>query len=464
MNPPRTILRKWLTAAALILVSLGLAGWVLLRNLARPSEALAQVQLADGRILQIEGATFGQEHRIGSRSELFTRVRRWLPRRVSDFLEPKRPGSTIRLEHPGLVVWVNAIDAADGRNVDCQGIRVELEDAHGDLYGTQTSSWFGRNKFWRVGHVFLAYPRDQQDLKLRITPLRNLAAGAKTETSTVTFPNPHLVQAAKWSGAPLPQRRRSDNIEIVLSSLTTRTNGGGKGSSWQTPAIFFEPVWEVRSEGRLASGWEQPEWVAEDPLGNRSAQPGAHQPLLRFLATVYPQSTNASATRVIATLPRVDLATLQTNLIWNLPVPAGTFSVVALGICPPGMQVFCAGEFCTNGPTLTAVSGGGPSGWVSRSQWVTPIKRMEWHGHYTPRPTIYVRAEGLGQADRLALRMRDEAGRVWAIEPESQGQPDGVHAFIIEAAAEKARFVPELVLLRPIQAEFQVETKSAGAP
>jgi hypothetical protein len=154
------------------LIVVFVVGLWLVRTVFEPRRPLTQLKLADGRILQIEGVTYGTTHRMGHRSILVDRFGPWLPRQLRDRLSPKLPQNTIQLERAGLVVWVNAMDPVTGTNVDCQGIRPEFVDRHGDLFGAETSSWFGGQTFWRVGHVFYSYPRSEEQLTFRVTPWR----------------------------------------------------------------------------------------------------------------------------------------------------------------------------------------------------------------------------------------------------------------------------------------------------
>ncbi len=179
--------------------------------------------------------------------------------------------------------------------------------------------------------------------------------------------------------------------------------------------------------------------------------------------TVYPAATNPSAVELIATLPRVNLTALTNALWWNAKVGTGSNESVALGIGPPGVYVFSDGNHDANGPSMRAVGGGAPSGWSGQSKRVTPLKLQTWHGHYTPSPTIYVRADHLGQQDRLGLRLRDDEGRYWIAEPEPQGAREGIQPFLLKLPPTATNLVPELVLLRPVMAEFLVKTERANA-
>lgn len=444
----------WLACFAILLA---IAGFLVIRPLFEHRGPLAQLNLGDGRILQIEGVTFGTNHHIGTRSIFVDRFGQWMPQKLRRYLDPKVPENTINSERPALVVWVNAINAETGTNVDCQGIRTEFVDKHGDLFGADTSSWSGSPTFWRVGHIFYSYPRAEERLTFRVTPWKK----NKNTPMDAQFANPHVVQAAKWSGEPLPQAKTLGPLEITLVELKAKTN---ETKYWQTASTYFEPAWQLRQGGLTAQGWGDPEWSAEDPTGNRGQHLGRHQPTLRFSVSVYPQATNANLLVTVTALPRVDLNILTNQTLWNSKLSIGTNEVVALGVCPAGAYTFTGGDFDPTGPRMGAVRGGAPSGWTGQTKRLTPMKVQTWHGHYTPKPTIYLHADQLKGPDRLALRVKDDSGRVWAAKPEPQGHPDGVYAFLLELPTEVTNIVPELVLLRPVEAEFLVNTGSAATP
>jgi hypothetical protein len=449
VNSPRRRRLALLLGASLLTVSIVVL--LILLAAPKPGGSLAQMELADGRILQVEGMTYGTSHRIGQRSLIAERLGPWLPGKVRSHVEPKTPESTIELDQPALVVWVNAIDPETGAHVDCQGIRVEFVDKHGHLFGEATRSWFGGPDFWRVGHIFHCYPREEGQLTLRVTPWKQ----NMNIPVTTGLLNPRLSKPANWSGDPLPQSKSPGRIEIALTSLNLRTN---EPKYWQTPSVYFEPEWELRRQGRPAEGWDEPEWIAEDPTGNRGQQLCPHWPSLRFSATVYPAATNTVDSDRIATLPQTSLPALTNRTWWNLRFQSATNEIVALGICPPGTQVFSEGIPDTNGPAMGPVRGGAPSGWTGQSRRVNPMKLKQWHGHYTPQATIYVRAGHLGDSGRLAVRLLDEQDRYWTAEPEPQGDRDGIRPFLVKVPKDVTIVTPELVLLRPVQAEFLVET------
>jgi hypothetical protein len=121
------------TKRIILFISLGLVVPVgclygLLRVLSRPTGPIASARLADGRILRIEGVTYGKQHRMGKRW-LLEPIEPWLPRQVAQLLAPQQRPSEVTMDEPGLVVWVNAVDAVTGKYVDCQQIRMEVRFA-----------------------------------------------------------------------------------------------------------------------------------------------------------------------------------------------------------------------------------------------------------------------------------------------------------------------------------------------
>ena len=181
---------------------------------------------------------------------------------------------------------------------------------------------------------------------------------------------------------------------------------------------------------------------------------------------MYPKATNTEFAALIASLPQTDLSGLKTTLWWNQKCRIESNEVMVLGLFPPGMHVFSEGNYATNGPSMAPVGGGAPSGsgWVGIQGRVTPARVQQWHGHNTPAPTIYIRAPDLREPNRLAVRMRDDQGRYWAGQPEPQGAPDGIHPFLLQVPPELTNVVPEVVLLKPVEAELLVETKNYITP
>lgn len=452
--------KKVVCLAGLASVLLGAAiFWVV--HSAGSQKPLATVSLGDGRILHVEAVTYGTNHHVGNdgSGNLLWRLTAWLPGHPFQRFAPINPDATINgLDTPSLVVWVNAVNAATRKNVDCQGVRLELVSEHGEYFGTATAEWFGGQTLWHVGHVFKIYPRDETNLTLRVTGWKS------KQSSLVTIPNPHVVRPAEWTGADLPQQTNAGDLNIVLARLRLRTNAPSS-RYYETRMVYWQPMWELRRGTEKLDGWSF-EWQAEDPLGNRGEYLGTNQPLLRFSATFYPTATNATA-QLLATLPPSSVTNKQAIVWWNQTASQGTNNILALGLFPTGTRVFQDGQLLTNPPvSMGPVSGGALSGWTGMTRPVGPMKVVHYDSHYSlANSVIYVSAPNLRDPARLAMRLRDEQGRVWEAKPESQGVVGGIHAFLIDVPPDVIRVTPELVLLTPVSATFTVKTPgiSSGA-
>jgi hypothetical protein len=410
---------------------------------------LAKAPLNDGRIIQIEGVSYGTQHRIGSRPALQS-FYYLLPRRIAGWLEPKTPANEIGLEEPGLVVWVNATDAKTGKYVDCQRIKVELIAGNGDAFGEATRNWLGHTAFWRVGHIFYAFPRTGPTLTPRITSL------ISNGTVEVVIPNPQVTRPVAWSGQTLPQHKAAGSLDVTLANLRLATNSASR-QQWETTTRYWLPEWELRQDGRITDGWELSEWLAEDATGNRGQYLGVSQSVLKFTGTFYPRPTNSSQIKVLGRSPAFDATSLQSNVWWNLGLGTTNGGVSVFGAFAKGVYIFLDGVLLTNSPvSLGPVRGGAPSGWVGETRQVSPVKFARYEGHYTPEPVIYVRAKDLGKDERLAVRLKDSSGHSWIAKEETQGNTQGIHPFLLNLPSEATNVIAEFVLLQAVQAEFMV--------
>lgn len=431
-----------------LLIAMGLIAPALWRvNKAR---FLAQANLGDGRILRVEAVTFGKEHQAGRDSLILRTIGPWLSDGVREFFEPAAPRNRIGMEEDGLVVWVNAVAADSGTNVDCQGIRLDLIGKDGTTFSDGQPHWFGGTKFWRVGHVFEAFPRNSRYLKMRVTPWRG---GNSVE---VAFRNPGYFEGRTWTGEPMPVRHASGGAEVVLAGLKLATN---KSEYWQSSSTWWEPNFEIWWNGsRQTNGWDL-EWRAEDRYGNRGKHLGVAEPVLRFKAALHPSPTNKHAPISITKLPMTEIPTGTNVVRWNISAPLKGNQVTVLGLFPAGVHTFSEGEYLTNPPVMFApVVGGAPSGWVSSSRRVTPTRSESFEGHYSKVPVIYARVSNTKTDDRIGVRFMDKRGRVFLAEAEEQGSRGGIVPFLLRAPSDVTEVQAELVFLPSFRAEFLVQT------
>lgn len=445
--------RKRLLALLLGLAVCALLLWAVARSSA-PQRPIAEVETADGRIIVIESVTFGTNHIVGRNSFLVDRFGPWMPPVARELLQPKVPRSTWTTAQDSLVVWVNAISSQGRTNVDCQDVRVEFEDSENGLWGPQSGSWGGfDNKFSRVGYLFEAYPRASQKLTLRLVPW-----GTNAPVS-VSFVNPRPASAKNWIGEPLPARRKIGDMEIVLAGLTAVTTGGEK-KYWETPCTYWVPEWQILSDGKPALGWREPEWSATDAFGNRGQRLGIRQPVLRFSAKFLPVATNLAATERVVSLPNAQCSPNATNTLWFRTNSVHGREIVAIGLRTATMTYFTDGRYDPKPPmAMGPTRGGAPTGWIASSRRISPTKVRTVRGHYADRPVIYLQCLDRDISVRLGIRLRDSEGRVWPTTREGQGS--GIIPFMLDVPADVTTVVPEIVLLKPVQAEFTVRTSSS---
>ena len=181
---------------------------------------------------------------------------------------------------------------------------------------------------------------------------------------------------------------------------------------------------------------------------------------LRFFAKAYPNATNTQAAVVLARSPPATLDNLHSNQVWNLEVPYSAHKIKVLGLFPPGDYLFSEDKPMPTPVAAARKFRAGEHGWEtsgSRSSFFAP---MQYHRrHHTLSPTLYIRGFESTGADQLAVRIRDDQGRVWntRLEP---GFSAGICACLLELPPEVKSIIAEVVMLTPVQAEFLVDTSA----
>jgi hypothetical protein len=441
--------RRWWVFALVVFVLAGLGAVGVWQS--KETRPLAEKELGDGRIFQIEAVSFGTNHEAGVGSPFVEKFGAWMPGAVREFLQPKVPKSRITRSAPVLVIWTTALNATFRTNVDCQSARVELRDAEGNVYSERQANWFGYEKFWREGYVFEVFPRHEPELNVTVATSRG------SNSVTFTVPNPGMTPPKDWKGEPPPLRKGEGEYEVVLQGVTVKTNGG---EYWKTATRYWEPKFDMLKAGeKTDEGWDL-EWTAEDAWGNRGKELGVTKPVLKFFATYYPSGENEAVTLLITNTPVAEVGA-ATNQFWNLKTPVGTNRVELLGFFPAGVHTFSEGEYLTNPPTkFGPTRGGSPSGWVGSSRR-TPLRVEEYHGHYSDVPVIYVRVSDPTSSLRIAIRLRDvETSRIHLAKPDPEGRAGRILPFLVrDLPKEVQRVSAELVLLPPVSADFLVQIR-----
>ena len=126
--------------------------------------------------------------------------------------------------------------------------------------------------------------------------------------------------------------------------------------------------------------------------------------------------------------------------MWNKTFAHESGEIEVFGLFAPGVSSFEEG----------AVS------WVESG--VENRKSSRWISsgiHSSHLPVIYVKSWNLPPERRLGVRLTDEKGHHWT----TISQPlNDIWPFPIELGPEIESVIPEVVVLRPIEATFQVRT------
>jgi hypothetical protein len=361
-------------------------------------------------------------------------------------LTPTKGQSRQTTDQPALVVWVYARDAG-GKYVDCQGVRASFIDDHGDVYPANGYSHGAFSQgFSRQAYVFKVFPRRPAQLKLRLSPFRSEAA------STVLIDNPSpQTGVADWKPETLPATRRIEDTELKLESLVIETNGGPP-RWWEPLSLHWRPVFRLNAGGEPATNWEAPEWVAEDPTGNRGQTLGLHEPLQKFIATTYPKPEAVSEETRRWRLPVARLPTTPQGIQWNTNRVMRDLSVTVIGLFPPGAYTFSQGRLSNPPGSVSSMAG-----WTGLGKQVLPGKWQYWSTHGATNYTAFLRWTAGKGDQRIAVGLvyqQDQVLRTQWGRLDSGGE---VRAFVFEPLPADAQEVGvDIVLLEPLRAQFVV--------
>jgi hypothetical protein len=440
-----------MTRAKGILMVLSLLSLGVLLVLAR-FERYPKVQLPGGPTLKIEGLTYGIDHSIGLRVPLET----WVPvRYLSGFLH-LTPPSEMHFGNPKLMVWFTASDPVTGKLEDVPQLRVGILDDQGNVYpGECVCRTVSANGVYRAGFAFEAYPRSKRTLSLQL--IRE-----EGQMIQVRVANPAVCKPVRMHGKPLPQSKTVGELVLTLAGLERRFVGFGPSGATEH-GWFWLPTWELTRAGQPAAGWDGPEWEAEDELGNRGQYLGTLQPALRLKASYYPSPTNVAEAHLLGALPVVPVEGLGSNRCSSVEIPWSGAKVKLVGVFGPGSNAFLEGQLVTAPvPGIPALPPSSVPGWNACGAVGANVfgQARYWWRHTSAVPAIYLFGCDRYRPERLAVRVRDDLGRVWTTTPEPapQGQ---VCAWLMRLPPDAKTVSAELVLLKPLQAEFVAATPAA---
>lgn len=255
----------------MVLVVVGLS----LLALLAPKQSLRanEVLLPDGKVLRIEGITWGKNHLLNYE---------YSPAGAWEFWNRRTMPLQTGYGHDLLMVWMTCDDARSGRSHDFDWWSGSVvTDAHGDelsdanpqhwQLGARGSSGGGgarpfradRSGFdhWIVSSTFPAFRTDQGRFKLCV---KNLA-GDVVATFDLAHPSPPAAQT--WQAEELPATKSAGDVSVSLKRLQPNfhwnTNNGVKQKWW-----YYSPEASVTENGQPTNEWFTALLNVSDPLGN----------------------------------------------------------------------------------------------------------------------------------------------------------------------------------------------------
>ena len=419
-------LNPWLLVFAsgfgfLVIVVVGLS----LLALLAPKHGLQanEVLMPDGKVLRIEGVTWGRNHRLNHE---------YSPSGASAFWDRRHMPLSHGYGQDHLMVWMTCRDARSGRShdfewwsgsvvVDSFGQELNDSNPHQWQTGTRSSGSGGgsrplradRSSYddWVVASTFPTFRTDRGRFKLQV---KNVS-GEVVAAFELTHPSPPVVQS--WKAEELPATKTEGDVSVTLNRLSAnfhwQTNNGVKQKYW-----YYSPDATVSENGQPANDWETSLMDVSDPLGN-------HQ--LQYVQYGQPISLLEPAWKVDVVATRRQTSKFTAAEIWtlkSLPLPSKdtavpltdsqTFAgnvVTLAALAGPGKTTYSvATPGLVKYGSFNSSSGGGAFDSLTKIESkrngsiATSSVEANW-------PHLTLEANGLTQLHRLFVLAKDDQGR-----------------------------------------------------
>lgn len=405
----------------LLLVVVGLS---LLAMLA-PKQGLRanEVLMPDGKVLRIEGVTWGRNHRLNYEYSPSGAWAVWDRRHM-----PLAHG----YGQDQLMVWMTCHDARSRRSLDFEwwsgsvvvdSLGQELHDSN--PYQWQTgprgnSSGGGSHPLradrssyddWVVASSFPAFRTDRGSFKLQV---KNVS-GEVVATFELTHPSPPAAQT--WEAETLPTTKTEGDVSVTLNRLPAnfhwQTNNGVKQKYW-----YYSPDTTVSENGQSTNEWEVTLMDVSDPLGNHQLQYfqygkpiSLREPAWKVgLVATRRQTSKFTATETW-TLKRLPLPGKDTAVPLTDSQSIGGVTVTLAALAGSGKATY---SLATPGiakfGNFSSSSGGGAFDSLTKVETkrngsiATSTVEANW-------PHLTLEAAGLSQLHRLFLLAKDDQGR-----------------------------------------------------
>ena len=400
---------------ALVIVGLALLAWLSPKQSLRANEVL----MPDGKVLRIEGITWGKSHQLDYEYSSSGSWQFW-NRRTMPIIHG--------YDQDQLMVWMSCHDARSGRGIDfdwwsgnvvIDPLGEEINDVmplfwqfgpHGSGGGSASRPYHANRtayENWVVGSCFSAFHTDQGRFKLHV---KNLL-GEVVATFELTHPSPPTVQT--WQADELPATKSVGDVSVTLKRLQANfnwhTNYGVKQKRW-----YFSPEATVSVNGQPANDWYAGLLDVTDPLGNSSQ----YRQLM---------SWREPAWKVRMVAARNQTSKFTAAETWNpadLPVPAketavplsgsqtiGGVTVTLVAMAGPGNTSYSiAAAGTARFGNFSSSSGGSAFGSSTKIEskrngsTATVTVEANW-------PHLTLETTGLSALHRLYLLAKDDQGR-----------------------------------------------------
>lgn len=321
----------------------------------------AEVQLADGSILRLEGIKYKSKSAAPPSYRWIEQGRQWLAESLG------RTSLNAAFAPPdSLVFWISLLDKETGKPVQNLPFwSVIAVDSHGCEFSVAESG-LGPGMLRRIGTRQLlaaislpVFPRRDRFLTLRFLEHGTVRAELKV-------PNPAYGRYPTWTAESLPKVRPLGASNVTLVNFDNVWGAVLFGNPFQQKQFTLTP------EFRLPPEWELDDLKVEDATGNSSAptwaptygpspRPFRHRRPWEPMSAQFGLCTNETAWKLTATLRRTMEVEFAPNEVWTIPnlqIPApGTLRNLSVSNSWQGVTVrLCA----IAGPAEVTYSNGFP--------------------------------------------------------------------------------------------------------
>jgi hypothetical protein len=278
--------KRMLLVAALMVVFIGLASWLLLTQ-DKPQPLSPPVTLPDGTSVRLLAVTYGTNHVFGTRAaRMFAR----LPLAIQDFLSDL-PGVSIAPAQmtttpiPELLLWLDQRTNGVGSPPSSSAyLTAVLGDGSNFISGTEPGVASSTPMSLTYPLRFAAFPRRDRQITLNI--FQHDSDGGARLCGSLSFINPHSQTYPQWQPETLPVTRRAGDLEVTLQRVESGTTDSG-GKNETSVYLKFHPLTND-NEVWTAEGAEVSDATGNSVHSSGSTWSWGENPVLRFSPGLWP--------------------------------------------------------------------------------------------------------------------------------------------------------------------------------